>query len=260
MTKWASHKYGNELIGKRVADLEILSIIPLYRGKARYYKCEAKCHRCESNSTMTLEAVLNGKTGVCKECSRKVGRPKGENHRLFVDITGQRFGKLTAVRVDSENKNGDGTYWICKCDCGNEKSILGKKLRDGVSHTSCGCSKHQVGDNNRCWKGYKDISGKYWKQLEKNAIERDLLFILTIEEAWDIFVSQDNKCALTGIPLTLHNPKTASLDRIDSTKDYTKDNVQWVHIRVNKLKMDMPEKELYYWCEKIYKYKNEKST
>jgi hypothetical protein len=38
-----------------------------------------------------------------------------------LDITNQRFGKLVAISK-AASKNGK-TYWLCKCDCGNEKEI-----------------------------------------------------------------------------------------------------------------------------------------
>ena len=47
-----------------------------------------------------------------------------------------------------------------------------------------------------------------------------------------------------------------SLDRIDSSKGYTKDNVQWLHKDVNNLKMDFDQKEFLEWCKKIVKHKN----
>lgn len=51
----------------------------------------------------------------------------------FIDLTGQRFGKLTVL-----NRVGDkGSVWHCKCDCGRETTVLGGNLREGKS-TSCG--------------------------------------------------------------------------------------------------------------------------
>lgn len=35
----------------------------------------------------------------------------------LIDLTGQRFGKLTVLKRDYSKKGG--TYWICQCDCGN---------------------------------------------------------------------------------------------------------------------------------------------
>jgi len=46
-------------------------------------------------------------------------------------------------------------------------------------------------------------------------------------------------------------PTTASLDRIDSTKSYHKDNIQWVHKRVNRMKMNYTMEEFVDWCKKV---------
>ena len=53
------------------------------------------------------------------------------------DITGLRFGKLIVVHPLYKNKENK-VLWLCKCDCGNEKIIIGKSLRSGLT-TSCGC-------------------------------------------------------------------------------------------------------------------------
>ena len=53
------------------------------------------------------------------------------------DITGGRFGRLTALR-----SNGVGRcwaeQWVCRCDCGREVLVYKNNLLSG--HTcSCGC-------------------------------------------------------------------------------------------------------------------------
>ncbi len=53
------------------------------------------------------------------------------------DLTGQRFGRLVVVRQDVD-KDSRYSYWICDCDCGNEKSIRGTSLTSG-RQVSCGC-------------------------------------------------------------------------------------------------------------------------
>lgn len=53
-----------------------------------------------------------------------------------LELTGQKFGRLTVEKFDC-SKNSR-TYWLCICECGNLKSVQGKKLKSG--HTrSCGC-------------------------------------------------------------------------------------------------------------------------
>lgn len=97
------------------------------------------------------------------------------------------------------------------------------------------------GPKNRCWNGYEDISGRYWSAIRTNARRRGISLDITIEQAWELFLKQDKKCALTGLNLLIskeHNLKliTASLDRIDSTKGYTINNIQWVHKAVQAMK------------------------
>lgn len=53
-----------------------------------------------------------------------------------IDLTGQRFGKLTVLK--KADRKGKNSYWICRCDCGVEKEICATALRNGQK--SCGCS------------------------------------------------------------------------------------------------------------------------
>lgn len=57
----------------------------------------------------------------------------------LIDITGQRFGRLTVLRKGPirPSKQG-GSNWICQCDCGNETIAVGSALRSGNTQ-SCGC-------------------------------------------------------------------------------------------------------------------------
>lgn len=58
--------------------------------------------------------------------------------RRIIDITGQRFGELTVVRLDRcENRR---SYWICHCDCG--KNVVMRKDHFAYPYSkvkSCGC-------------------------------------------------------------------------------------------------------------------------
>ena len=57
----------------------------------------------------------------------------------FIDLTGRRFGMLRVVGKPRHNKYWK-YEWLCKCDCGNVKYILGANLRYGIT-TSCGCER-----------------------------------------------------------------------------------------------------------------------
>lgn len=68
----------------------------------------------------------------------------------LIDLTGQRFGRLTVIRKAPENyhrvtlhPDGHKVYtcmarWECKCDCGGTKTVIGINLKNGRTK-SCGC-------------------------------------------------------------------------------------------------------------------------
>lgn len=66
----------------------------------------------------------------------------------LIDLTGQKFGKWTVLY---QVKDKSSTTWRCKCDCGNEKDVAGRYLRNGQSQ-SCGCLRKEqcknMGKNN----------------------------------------------------------------------------------------------------------------
>lgn len=62
-----------------------------------------------------------------------------------IDLAGKRFGRLTVIERDYEYQkalNSKNIYWKCKCDCGNEKSIKGSHLSEGMIR-SCGCLRDE---------------------------------------------------------------------------------------------------------------------
>lgn len=60
----------------------------------------------------------------------------------FIDLTGQRFGRLTVLKFDRQDSFRQ-YMWICKCDCGNVTSVRGYSLRSGNTQ-SCGCIQKET--------------------------------------------------------------------------------------------------------------------
>lgn len=63
--------------------------------------------------------------------------------RKKLDLTGQRFGKLTVL--EPADNVAAKTAWLCRCDCGKEAVVTTQRLRDG-RRTSCGCDKELFGE------------------------------------------------------------------------------------------------------------------
>ena len=53
------------------------------------------------------------------------------------DITGQKFGMLTALRYDSSDNQGRAK-WLCECDCGSQLVVTASNMKGGKT-VSCGC-------------------------------------------------------------------------------------------------------------------------
>ena len=81
-----------------------------------------------------------------------------------------------------------------------------------------------------------------------------------MEEMWEQWLIQDGKCKLTGKKLLLHTRKgnntTASLDRIDSSKGYTKDNIQWIHKDIQRMKTNFDNEYFIEICKKVSEWHN----
>lgn len=57
--------------------------------------------------------------------------------RPFIDETGHVYGRLTVLGKSPEQPTAHA-YWLCRCECGNLKSLAGGHLRRG-NIRSCGC-------------------------------------------------------------------------------------------------------------------------
>ena len=90
-----------------------------------YWKCE--CQNCKSIQNVRTDG-LKRLPKNCPECKNS--------------ITGQRFGQLLVLYKTRVDHNGH-SYWMCQCDCGNQKEIAGDNLRTGRTQ-SCGCLHSQI--------------------------------------------------------------------------------------------------------------------
>lgn len=81
---------------------------------------------------------------------------------------------------------------------------------------------------------YEEIPVAWFNSKTRRAKQRDYEFTITIEDIWDIYIAQDKVCALSGVPIDFKG--TASLDRVDNSQGYVRENIQIVHKDVNYMK------------------------
>lgn len=205
--------------------------------------------------TMTEIASLYNCSLTCISSKIKRCKFKEKASKKYIN---QKFGQLTVIRMVGYDGKSHLVF-ECLCDCGNTTNVRGYCLLDGNTK-SCGCTSRQKGKDHKNYAGYEEISSSMWWTIKKGATSRNIKFDITMKEAWELFLQQNRKCALTGIDLCFaktrksYGSTTASLDRIDSKGIYELSNVQWVHKKINQLKWDFTIDELVKWCQLVVDY------
>lgn len=175
------------------------------------------------------------------------------------DLHGMTFHDLKVIGIAGKTRSGNIT-WLCKCSCGNEKVFSSDHLTRKKSPVkSCGCKRVRYGSNHHQWKGCGDISGNWWYnhilRETKQKTHNPIPITITIEYAWELFLEQDKKCALSELPLVIAASTygTASIDRIDSSKGYEPGNIQWVHKDINFMKGKYSQEYFTQMCKRVAK-------
>ena len=121
-----------DLTGQRFGKLT--AIRPTHERRGGHIVWECRCD-CGEAALVSGGSLKSGRTQSCgcllKGSAREIGVCNA------VDIAGQRFGKLIAVRATEERRNGS-VIWECRCDCGSTVFVATRGLRSG-STRSCGC-------------------------------------------------------------------------------------------------------------------------
>ncbi len=166
-----------------------------------------------------------------------------------IDLTGQRFGKLTAHTP----LGGNVSSWLCLCDCGNQTVVAAGDLKKkpGKSTTSCGCRRRRS-----CGKvskeRYKIIHGHTIGGVETpvyslcqkagaRARKSGIPFTISIN---DIYIPE--RCPILGMPLISHRGESRkywsddspTIDRIIPILGYIPSNIWVISYRANKIKSD----------------------
>ena len=148
----------------------------------------------------------------------------------FIDITGQTFGRLTVEKRHSNRSVSGGVLWECLCECGNKTITRSDTLREGRG-ASCGCLNKEIvskkgkkhGLHNtptyRTWTTMKQRCQNPNNPNYKNGYGGKGI---TVCKEWEEF---GNFLRDMG-----ERPNSMTLDRIDYTKRYSKDNCRWATI------------------------------
>ena len=151
----------------------------------------------------------------------------------LIDLTGQRFGRLVVVeRV--ENSADGRARWLCRCDCGQSKTVLGEHLKKGRTK-SCGCAKSESSS-----KRFKKHGGRnsklyrIWSNMKDRCNNPDCKVYsdyggrgIKVCKEWIDDFSAFQKWALAN-----GYKEGLTIDRKDNDKGYSPDNCRWTDRKI----------------------------
>lgn len=112
-----------DIAGQRFGRLTAIEPLARAPKTRQMWRCQCDC----GGTVVTAGSSL--RRGITRSC----GCIRRES---AIDLAGQRFGRLVAIKLSSEGN--DGAMWHCLCDCGAETVTRGQFLRTGRAQ-SCGC-------------------------------------------------------------------------------------------------------------------------
>lgn len=172
------------------------------------------------------------------------------------DITGQRFGRLVAIR-SLGRKNRSDYLWECRCDCGGTSFSYIGTLKNGGTK-SCGCLQKEnaragnklpygVASFNMVYKNYKNAAERRGLAFE---IEKEDFRALALQNCFYCNSTPKNKMKITNNGEFVYN----GIDRVDNKKGYIYGNVVPCCGKCNKAKNSMGHQEFIDWVKSVYEF------
>ena len=200
-------------------------------------------------------------------------------NKLEERFINKRFGKLTVLkfaeyRYDSTLSSGKikrAAYYLCKCDCGVEKILKGKYLKNKDTK-SCGCLIIENVVNRNIENKKEDACLRsVYSRYKGRSKYKSIDFKISISEFKIITLKNCYYCGVPPLQLASNGRKPRKgftgnkneyyyngIDRIDSSLGYTENNIRPCCEICNKAKRDLSDIDFKKWIDRLVKFQNDK--
>ncbi len=152
-------------------------------------------------------------------------------------------------------KRLDGRWCKLCPNCGEEQDYLRRNyaIQSFLLGKECKkCSNRKTENSHRGFVG--SIRSSWLNKCKVGAETRGIHWELVAQDIADLYDKQEGVCALSGLPIgwvEVGQNHTASIDRIDSKKGYTKGNIQLVHKNINMMKQSFSQEQFIALCNAV---------
>lgn len=149
-----------------------------------------------------------------------------KNPRL-IDLTGASFSRWTVLSKAGNGPRG-GALWLCRCQCGAERPVMGADLRAGKS-VSCGCARtERISRLNKTHGRSNTRLHVIWKNMRSRCLNPNRPGFedyggrgITICSEWSDYLTFEKWALVSGYKDDL------SIDRLDVNGNYEPKNCIW---------------------------------
>ena len=175
----------------------------------------------------------------------------------FTDLTGRLFGRLLVI---NRVRDKIGVYYLCRCNCGNEKIVRASHLVSNKIQ-SCRClNAEKTAKVNRYKSGEANFNLLYNTYIQ-NAKKRKLIFSISKEDFKGIVARNCFYCGTAPTNSTNHQRTFGAflsngVDRVNNNIGYETGNCVPCCTTCNKAKLTMSKEEFFRWIKRVYVHSN----